>query len=60
MAKFTEKLGAFFHKVGSDISRIHVRAAFLDVEHRVEKFFKHASEHAKASEEAASKDEPAE
>ena len=33
----------FFHKIGSDLSHVHVRAAFHDVEHRVEKFFKHVS-----------------
>ena len=43
------KLRDFFHKVGSDLDRVHVRAAFVDVEHRVAKLFHHHGEHLPAS-----------
>ena len=49
MAKFFKIIGDFFHRIGSDLSRVHVRAAFVDVEHRIEKFFHHQEARKKES-----------
>lgn len=34
------KVRDFFHRIGSDLSKVHVRAAFRDVEHRVAELFR--------------------
>ena len=34
------KIRDFFHNIGSDLSKVHVRAAFRDVEHRVAEIFR--------------------
>ncbi|MBR1706753.1 MAG: hypothetical protein IJ721_08230 [Bacteroidales bacterium] len=39
------KIKDFFHRIGSDLDRVHVRAAFVDVEHRVAKLFQYHGEH---------------
>ena len=37
MSKFTD----FLHKFGADLSKVHLRAAFMDVEHYVADLFHH-------------------
>ena len=45
MSKFKD----FIHRVANDLDRVHVRAAFMDVEHRIAHLFHHHGEHLPAS-----------
>ena len=47
MKRFFKKIGDFFHRIWSDLSHIHVRAAFADVEHRISHLLHHHGHHFK-------------
>ena len=45
MANVFKKIGDYIHAHIHDLDKVHVRAAFVDVEHRIEKLFHTHGEH---------------
>ena len=52
MSKFSD----FFKRITHNLDKVHVRAAFIDVEHRIEHVFRHYEKHG-VSEQNPEKDE---
>lgn len=57
MANVFKKIGDYIHAHIHDLDKVHVRAAFVDVEHRIEKLFHTHGEHFEKDKESNEKTE---